>query len=108
MPDYYSSGLWDQNDEGVMTELRDHIKASDEVIALERDLQNWNKKYDETINWSNDRLNPIFDWDNFHKEGIVLAKRVKKIMGYNGKVIYFKEEDPLSSGTSEEILIQDE
>lgn len=107
MPDYYSSGLWDQNDEGVMTELRDHIETSDEVIALEKDLQNWNKKYDETMNWNNDRPGPIFDWDNFHKEGLMLAKRVKQLMGTNGKVIYFKEADPTSSETSEEILIQD-
>lgn len=93
--------------EGVMTELRDHIETSDEVIALEKDLQKWNKKYDETMNWSNDRPNPIFDWDNFHKEGLMLAKRVKQLMGTNGKVIYFKEADPTSSETSEEILIQD-
>jgi hypothetical protein len=108
MPEYYSSGLWDQNDEGIMTELRDHIEASDEVIALEKDLQNWNKKYDETISWSNDQPNPAFNWDSFNEEGIILARRVKKIMGHNGKVIYFKEANPTSSETSKEILIQDE
>ncbi len=108
MPEYYSSGLWDQNDEGVMTELRDHIEVSDEVIDLEKDLQNWSKKYDETMSWSSARPNPNFDWDNFNKEGIILAKRVKQLMGHNGKVIYFKETDPASPETSEEILILDE
>lgn len=108
MPDYYSSGLWDQNEEGAMTELRNHIEASGEVIALENDLHKWNQKYDETISWSNERPNPVFDWDSFHKEGIMLAKRLKQLMGQNGKVIYFKEADYISSKKSEEILIQDE
>ena len=108
MPDYYSSGLWDQNEEGTMTELRNHIEASGEVIALENDLHKWNQKYDETISWGKDRPNPDFDWDGFHKEGIMLAKRLKKLMGHNGKVIYFKEADHISSQTSEEILIHDE
>ena len=108
MPDYYSSGLWDQNEEGAMTELRNHIEASSEVIALENDLHEWNQKYDETISWSNERPNQVFDWESFHKEGIVLAKKLKQLMGQNGKVIYFKEADNIYSERSEEILIQDE
>jgi hypothetical protein len=108
MPDYYSSGLWDQNEEGAMTELRNHIEVSCEVIALEKDLYKWNQKYDKTISWSNDRPNPSFDRDSFHEEGLMLAKRLKQLMGHNGKVIYFKEADLVSSKTSEEILIQDE
>jgi len=107
MPDYYSSGLWDQNDEGCMTELRDHIEVNEEVILLENDLLNWNKKYDETISWCTDHSNSNFDWVSFHKEGLALAQRIKKIMGPNGKVIYFKERNRNTGTKSETILIQD-
>jgi hypothetical protein len=107
MSDYYSSGLWDQNDGGAMTELHYFIKNSDEAIALEQELQTWNDKYNETIGWTSDRQNIIFDWENFHKEGILLAKRLKKLMGPNGKVIYFKESNPSTNQSWEEILIED-
>lgn len=106
MPEYCSSGLWDQSNEGIMTILSDHIPTTPEVVVLEQDIQNWNNKYDRDVR--HDRPNPDFDWENFHKEGLMLAKKVKKIMGPNGKVIYFKEADHSSLEKSEETLIQDE
>ncbi len=72
MPDYYSSGLWDQNDKGVMTTLSDHIPATPGVVALEQDILNWNNKYDRYVR--QDRPSPDFDWENFHKEGLELFK----------------------------------
>lgn len=105
MPDYCSSGLWDQNNHGIMTTLSDLIPSTAEVKALEKDIQGWNDKYDKDV--KHDGPSPDFDWENFHKEGIMLAKRVKKIMGPNGKVLYFKEAEYSSLEKSEEILIQD-
>lgn len=106
MADYCSSGLWDQNDHGVMISLSEHIPATPEVIALEHDIQNWNIKYDEYL--LPNRNNPDFDWESFHKEGILLAQRVKKTIGPNGKVVYFKESNKNTATKSETILIQDE
>lgn len=95
------------NEEEQMLYLKasDHVTPTAEVVALEKDIQNWNDKYDKDV--KHDGPSPGFDWENFHKEGIMLAKKVKNIMGPNGKVIYFKEAEYSSTEESKEILIQD-
>jgi hypothetical protein len=105
MAEFCASGLWDRNNGGCGVTMGDFLQETDEVKKLDNDLENWFDKYTEGC-W-HDKPSPDFDWDVFHKEGIELAKRVKKLMGPNGTVIYLKISDYPWDQSSVEIIIED-
>lgn len=84
-PEYGSSGIW-VIDEPMQQKAGKNI--SYEALNLPQDLANdfaiWQNKFDEHgIEWNNEK-----DEDNFYKNGLELAKRLKEFLKYKAYVEY--------------------
>jgi hypothetical protein len=98
MADYGSAYAWD--DEGCSYDFEDFLDIEG-MAAIVQELEEWQEWF-ETETFTSDPGFPLrdgqarnFPWDEFHAQGLELAKRIRSLIDPEIKLFYQKPvEDP--------------
>lgn len=114
-PDYGSVFICESGDDtGTTIGDEESITIDDKTIEFNLpELQNWTSEYlwqvlvpcesgEKTI----EEINEIFDWKDFHKRGLELAHKVKKLLPKNVRLRYASPFEDRSGIISDEMWVE--
>lgn len=89
MPDYAPDAYaWDYETDDLITPIYDYFPANPDLIKIEEKLSSWVDWFDRGTSTGD---NSNFPWDDFHKQGLDLAKQLAHILkAYDIEVYYWK------------------
>lgn len=91
MPDFLSAYAWAKDAEDDTTYVGGNIAAGEDEFefsdfkvsaALVRGFCTWVGRFERFCD------DPAFDWDEFHRDGIALTRRLKAEIGDQARVVY--------------------
>ena len=95
MADYSADAYaWDFKTGEMITPLQDYFPDNPQISVIEEDLLKWCEWFDRDVDPFEENIQ--FPWQDFHKQGMALAKQLGKVLSQYDIEVYYQLpfEDP--------------